>query len=31
MSMDRSTDYLLPVEEWLPLGRLARFVVEVRA
>jgi transposase len=31
VSVDRSTDYLLPpsVEEWLPPGHLARFVVEV--
>jgi transposase len=31
VSVDRSTDYLLPpsVEEWLPPGHLARLVVEV--
>jgi transposase len=31
VSVDRSTDYLLPpsVEEWLPPGHLARWVVEV--
>jgi transposase len=31
LTVDRSTDYLLPpsVEEWLPAGHLARFVVEI--
>ncbi len=31
VTVDRGTDYLLPpsVEEWLPPGHLARFVVEV--
>lgn len=31
VAVDRSTDYLLPpsVEDWLPAGHLARFVVEI--
>ncbi len=31
VTVDRGTDYLLPpsVEDWLPAGHLARFVVEI--